>query len=76
MATHFSVLAWEIPMTEEPGRLQPIGSQSQTRLSVYIYIYCFSDTLSFFLNFYMMTGEVTFLKLGFSQAIDDVICQK
>ena len=28
MATHSSTLACEIPWTEEPGRLQPIGSQS------------------------------------------------
>ena len=27
MATHSSSLAWEIPWTEEPGRLQPIGLQ-------------------------------------------------
>ena len=27
MATHSSVLAWKIPWTEEPGRLQPMGSQ-------------------------------------------------
>ena len=27
MATHFSVLAWRIPWTEEPGRLQSMGSQ-------------------------------------------------
>jgi len=27
MATHFSVLAWKIPQTEEPGRLQSMGSQ-------------------------------------------------
>ena len=27
MATHFSIPAWEIPWTEEPGRLQSIGSQ-------------------------------------------------
>ena len=34
MATHSSVLAWEILWTEEPGRLQSIGLQkSQTRLS-------------------------------------------
>ena len=33
MATHSSILAWRIPWTEEPGRLQQsIGSQSQTRL--------------------------------------------
>ena len=26
-ATHSSILAWEIPWTEEPGRLQSTGSQ-------------------------------------------------
>ena len=26
MATHSSVLAWRIPWTEKPGRLQSIGS--------------------------------------------------
>ena len=25
-ATHSSILAWEIPWTEEPDRLQPMGS--------------------------------------------------
>ena len=25
MATHSSILAWEIPCTEEPGRIQSIG---------------------------------------------------
>ena len=27
MATHSSILAWKIPWTEEPGRLQSTGSQ-------------------------------------------------
>ena len=27
MATYSSILAWEIPWTEEPGGLQPMGSQ-------------------------------------------------
>ena len=27
MAAHSSVLAWKIPWTEEPGRLQSMGSQ-------------------------------------------------
>ena len=27
MATHSSILAWESPWTEEPSRLQSIGSQ-------------------------------------------------
>ena len=25
VATHFSILAWRIPWTEEPGRLQSMG---------------------------------------------------
>ena len=33
MATHSSTLAWKIPQTEKPGRLQSMGSQSRTRLS-------------------------------------------
>ena len=33
MATHFSILAWEIPWMEEPGRLQSMGLQSWTRLN-------------------------------------------
>ena len=33
MATHSSTLAWKIPWMEEPGRLQSMGSLSQTRLS-------------------------------------------
>ena len=28
MATHFSILAWKIPWTEEPGRLQSMGLQN------------------------------------------------
>ena len=34
MATHSSIVAWEISWTEDPGRLQSIGSQkSWTRLT-------------------------------------------
>ena len=33
MATHLSILAWEIPWTEEPGGLQSMGvTKSQTQL--------------------------------------------
>ena len=31
MATHSSILAWRIPWTEEPGRLQSTGSQRVER---------------------------------------------
>ena len=30
MAAHSSTLAWTIPWTEDPGRLQSMGSQSRT----------------------------------------------
>ena len=34
MTTYYSILAWRIPWTEEPGGLQSMGSQrSWTRLS-------------------------------------------
>ena len=33
MATHSSILAWEIPWTKEPGRLQSMGLQSWVQLS-------------------------------------------
>ena len=33
MATDSSILAWEIPWTEEPGGLQPLGSETWTRPS-------------------------------------------
>ena len=32
MAAHSSIFAWETPWTEEPGRLQSMGSQSRTQL--------------------------------------------
>ena len=31
MATHFSILAWAIPWTEEPGELQSMGSHRVRR---------------------------------------------
>ena len=37
MATHSSILIWKIPWTEEPGRLQSMGSQSQMRLSTHTF---------------------------------------
>ena len=37
------ILAWRIPWTEEPGRLQSAGSQSRTRLSTHphVVVLCF-----------------------------------
>jgi len=41
MAPHLSILAWKIPWTEEPGRLQSMGSRSQTRLSDFTFTFHF-----------------------------------
>ena len=51
MATYSSILAWEIPWTEEPGRLQAMGSQKfrhdlatkQQHRDIYIFMYQFSS---------------------------------
>ena len=36
MAIHSNTLAWRIPWTEKPGRLQSVESQSWTRLSDFL----------------------------------------
>ena len=42
MATHSSIHAWRIPWTEEPGRLQSMGSQrvDKTEVTQYACILC------------------------------------
>ena len=39
MAPHSGTLAWKIPLTEEPGRLQSMGSLSRTRLSDFTFTF-------------------------------------
>ena len=41
MAPHSSTLAWKIPWTEGPGRLQSMESLSRTRLSDFTFTFCF-----------------------------------
>ena len=41
MAPHSSTLAWKIPWTEEPGRLQSMRSLSRTRLSDFTFTFHF-----------------------------------
>ena len=41
LAPHSSTLAWKIPWMEEPGRLQSMGSLSQTRLSDFTFTFPF-----------------------------------
>ena len=39
--THSSTLAWRTPWMEEPGRLQSMGSRSQTRLNDFTFTFHF-----------------------------------
>ena len=39
MAIHSSTLAWKIPRTQEPGRLQSMGLQSRTQLSDFTFTF-------------------------------------
>ena len=41
MALYSNTLAWKIPWMEEPGRLQSMGSQSQTRLNDFTFTFHF-----------------------------------
>ena len=41
MAPHSSTLAWKTPWTEEPGRLQSMGSQNVTQLSNFTFTFHF-----------------------------------
>ena len=41
MAAHSSTLAWKIPWTEAPGRLQSMGSLSWTQLSDFTFTFHF-----------------------------------
>ena len=41
MAPHSSTLAWKIPWTEGPGRMQSMGSLSQIQLSDFTFTFHF-----------------------------------
>ena len=41
MSPHSSTLAWKIPWTEKPGRLQSMGWLSRTRLSNFTFPFHF-----------------------------------
>ena len=53
MATHSSILAWRMPWTEEPGRLQSVGqkeSDTTERLSDFTFTFHFLNPWSLLLG--------------------------
>ena len=69
MATHSSILAWEIPWTEEPGRPQPMGSQrarkQQQQYKIFLPMVSLDSSASFL-------SQVSFFKTK-SDNIDFVV---
>ena len=50
MATHSSILAWKIPCTEEPGRLQVHGvTKNQTRMREF-HFYSYYKEIHYYVN--------------------------
>ena len=45
MVTHFSILTWRIPRTEESGRLQSMGLQSHTHLNDFHFHFSSPDSV-------------------------------
>ena len=43
MATHCSILAWRIPWTDKPGRLQSTGSEERRKEKHLLYIVIHHD---------------------------------
>ena len=74
MATHSIILAQRIPWTEEPGRLESMGLQSQTRqilsyvstciltrTKVYALIICSYLTIEHLMNYYCVPDSIHML---------------
>ena len=80
MATQSSILAWNIPWTEEPGRLQSMGLRSQTWLSDFILYFCniiyFCLTPKFMSPAQILLPDIRFVYPNASMKIDaiDWIC--
>ena len=54
ITTYSSILAWEIPWTEEPGRLQSMWSQSQTQLNMHACKHTLYNTASVLCSIFPM----------------------
>ena len=73
MATHSRVLAWRIPWTEEPGRLQSMGRKSQTRLSNWAWAHdrnCMAQTSKVIAQDPLFHHCIHITKLGIWQAFE------
>ena len=77
MATHSSTLAWKMPWMEEPGKLQSMGSQSQTPLSDFTLLLLYVLELLFIHIKHLLRPivcQTLFYKLKMKLALEGEIC--
>ena len=84
MATHFSIFAWEIPWTKEPGELQSTGSQRgghnletkqqrTTTIPIIIKINCYYDWVRFSIS--LVFGNTESLSRSIQEMIQEEGCK-
>ena len=69
MAAHSSTLAWEIPWTEEPGRLQSTGSQKGRRaehMRVCVHVHARTHTHTQHYKLFLPQEILTTTKQGYT----------
>ena len=66
MATHSSTLAWKIPWTEKPGRLQSMGSQSRTCLRDFTFTFFHFQIIKYTFSFKDKCYNLTFSVSNFN----------
>ena len=84
MATHSSILGWEIPWTEEPGGLQSMESQrvrddlatKQQQQSCYICKYKHNRIFSFMLLWFIFISNSYFVLFVFVFKIAEILLRK
>ena len=69
MATHSSVLAWRIPWTEEPGRLQSSGLQRVRHDCRDL-----ADMLNLFRNFQIVFQSSSIILHSYGRMSDQFLC--
>ena len=64
MATHSSSLAWRIPWTEEPGRLQSIASPPQSDTSQHTHTHTHTHARTHIMKGYLLYFNVNGLEIS------------
>ena len=75
MATHSSILSWRISWTEEPGRQQFMGSESQThKLKIYVHKNSYMNILSSIIH-YSKKVKTIYISINDGQIIQNASAQ-